>query len=94
MPVYGKVADEARDAIMAVLFDSDIRGKTGWEKKGALFHAYRALRHIGLFFIGDKTENHLMHALARLAMSYHLQSRGVSSLLSDTEFTGYGDDGG
>jgi len=59
-----------------------------------LFHAYRALRHIGLFLIGDTKENHLRNALTRLAMSHYLQSRGVSSILSDTEFTGYGDDGG
>jgi len=94
MARYGDVADEARDVVMNVLLQGDVKGKSGWEAKGGAFHAYRALRHIGLFFIGDKEEDHLKHALTRLAMAYYLVTEiPLSQILSDEEFTGYGDDG-
>ena len=69
MPTYGKVADDARDTVMAVLFDGDVRGKTGWDKKSPEYHVLRAIAHCVKFLQGDTTEAHIDNALTRLGMA-------------------------
>lgn len=75
MTTYGEVADAARNTVMAVLFEGDIKGKTGWEKKSVVCHLYRAANHILLWLIGDRGEDHISHAQTRLAMAAWVMGR-------------------
>ena len=73
MPTYGEVADGARNTVMETMFEGDIRGAHGWETKGVLHHLYRAANHIMLYLIGDRSEDHVSHAITRLSMVRYLK---------------------
>jgi len=92
MPTYSDMADYSRNTIMGVLFDSDIKGKTGWESCSVAYHVYRALNHLGLFLIGDYSENHLSNAQTRLSMAAWLyyekgKPQGEPPVVRSDEFT-------
>jgi len=84
---YGEVAEKAHDTVLAVLFDGDIRGKTGWDKKTVLHHLYRAANHITLCLIGNHDEDHIAHAQTRLAMASYLLNKAIDAHLRDDHFS-------
>jgi len=66
---YGNVADRARTKIMEVLFDGDMRGKTGWQDYTPEFHIKHAALHLVNELAGDCNETHVYNAITRLAMA-------------------------
>ncbi len=86
MATYGEVADEARDTIMAVLFDGDVRGKTGWETHSAEYHILRSIAHGIRYLQGDTSESNLDNMITRGAMAKACEGR----IMRDDEFSAEG----
>ena len=91
---YNDVANHARDSIVAVLFDADLRGKTGWEKRSPEYHLMHARAHLAKYMMGDTTDNHLENAQTRIAMARVLirnsESSETQKRLPSDEFTAGG----
>ncbi len=73
--------NEAMDGIQRIL---DVGARQGylpgsWRKESALWHLGKAIHHIGRFIGGYTDEDHLAHALCRLAMAYEVLRNGNSA---------------
>lgn len=90
---YGEMAERVHDEVLAVLFDGDIRGKTGWELCSAAFHVMRATMHLAAWLAHDTSEDHLAHAATRITMAWTVQDAAGCGKLRNDEFTGSGVDG-
>ena len=46
--------------------------KQRWRERSVAGHVWKAIRHLVLFFVGNKSEPHICHALTRLAFAAQL----------------------
>ena len=64
--------------IQQVMEEGAAKGKSGWEKDKADYHAMKAYDHLFLYFNGgDKNEDHLAHAFTRLMMALAIRDGHV-----------------
>jgi hypothetical protein len=68
--------DRALCALAATLCAGRQTHRSGvWRTISADYHIGRARRHLDLLLVRDTSEDHLRHALARLAMALELRER-------------------
>lgn len=59
----------ATSVIDDVMAEGDLtHDPSDWKLHSSQFHLGKALRHLGLLFMGDGSEDHAAHALCRIAM--------------------------
>ena len=65
---------EAIEAIDKILKVGAAQGYLpgSWREESAIWHLGKAIHHIGRYISGYKEEDHLAHALCRLAMAYEV----------------------
>jgi hypothetical protein len=68
--------DRALCALAATLSAGRQTHRSGmWRTKSVEYHLGRARRHLDLILVRETSEDHLSHALARLAMALELRQR-------------------
>ena len=69
------VAKEAFDAVSSVMKTNESKGDA-WIHQEVETHLAHARQHLHLLNRGDKSENHVMHAITRMAMAIAISNRG------------------
>jgi hypothetical protein len=68
-PDYIKLAKIAYDTVLQTMLEGEKTHSTDeWKQLDVYQHASRAWQHINDYYIDDKSENHIAHAMTRCAM--------------------------
>ena len=71
---YKKLAQIAYDTVLQTMMEGEkTHTADEWKQITIGGHSYCALRHIDEFNKGDKSEDHIAHALTRCAMIKYLE---------------------
>ncbi len=75
-PIYIKLAQIAYDTVLQTMIEGEKEhGANGWKDMPVYEHGLHATVHTIGYGAGDKSEDHIAHAMTRCAMIKYLENR-------------------
>ena len=77
-PIYEKVGELAKQAIIQTFIEGEkTHPDNDWQDVSIIDHICHAGHHIDNYITKDTSEDHIAHALTRLAMIKYLEAKAV-----------------